>query len=208
MKNKTLHALTLSTMIVMTGCASYRASTLSMLPDTTLSEESGMGSKQNSNVTISWKAFDTHDCQTYLGRDVLSEGYIPVQLTIRNNSTDPMYLSPNNFNHPLSSVDQVASTVHTNTSGRVLAWGLPGLFFTPLFIPAFVDGIKSKNANEALDADYTAKALSEQTIQPHSSFNGVVFIPKERAGQTMEMFLVNLTTNKKVTFSDIHITQR
>lgn len=203
MKNKTLYLLTLSTMIVMTGCASYRANTLSMLP-----EENSIESKQNSDVLVSWKAFDKHDCKTYLDRDVLSEGYIPVQLTIRNNSNDPMYLSPNNFNHPLSSVNQVANTVHTNTSGRIVAWGLPGLFFFPLLIPAFVDGIKSNNANEALDADYATKALSEQTIQPHSSFNGVVFIPKENSIQKIEMFLVNLRTNEKVAFSEIPIAQR
>lgn len=203
MKNKTLYLLTLSTMIVMTGCASYRANTLSMLP-----EENSIESKQNSDVLVSWKAFDKHDCQTYLDRDVISEGYLPVQLTIRNNSTDPMYLSPNNFNPPLSSANQVANTVHTNTSGRIVAWGLPGLFFFPLLIPAFVDGIKSNNANEALDADYATKALSEQTIQPHSSFNGVVFIPKENAVQKIEMFLVNLRTNEKVAFSEIPIAQR
>ncbi len=203
MKNKTIHFLSVSTMLLLTGCASYNATSLSML-----SEESCIETKQNSNVNVSWKAFDKEDCLTYLGRDVLSEGYIPVQFTIRNNSRDRMYLSPNNFNQPISAASQVASTVHTNTSGRVLGWGLGGLFFFPLFIPAFVDGIKSQQANLALDADYAAKTLKEQTIEPHSSFNGVVFIPKENAGSKIEMFLVNLTTNEKVAFTEIFLNTR
>ncbi len=203
MKNKKITTLTASMLVLLSGCASYHASTLSMLP-----EDSSIVSHKSSNVLVSWKAFDKQDCKTYLGRDVLSEGYIPVQFTIRNNSTDPMYLSPSNFNKPLSSVNQVANTVHTNTSGRVAAWGVGGLFFFPLLIPAFVDGFKSLHANEKLDADYEAKALKEQTIQPHSVFNGVVFIPKENADQKIEMFLVNLTTNEKVAFSEIPLTER
>ena len=203
MKNKTLHMLRVSTMLLLTGCASYRASTLSSLP-----EEDGFESKQPSKVLVSWKAFDKNDCETYLGRDVLSEGFIPVQFTIRNKSSDPLYLSPNNFNIPIAPARQVASAVHTNTSGRVAAWGVGGLFFFPLLVPAFVDGMKSVHANEALDADYESKALKEQTIQPHSSFNGVVFIPKETAGTSVEMFLINLTTNEKIAFSEISLSKQ
>ena len=203
MKNNKIRTVTASMLILLSGCASYHASSLSMLP-----EESGIESTQSSKVLVSWKAFDKKECKTYLGRDVLSEGFVPVQFTIRNNSNDPMYLSPSNFNKPLSPVNQVANTVHTNTSGRVAAWGVGGLFFFPLLVPAFVDGIKSLHANEALDADYEGKALKEQTIQPHSSFNGVVFIPKESAGEKIEMFLVNLTTNEKVAFSEIPLDQR
>ncbi len=200
MNIKNLPTITVSMLILLSGCASYHANTLSLLP-----EENGIESLQRSQVRVSWKAFDKNDCQTYLGRDVISEGYIPVQFTIRNNSQDPMYLSPSNFTSPVSSVNQVATTVHTNTSGRVAAWGVGGLLFFPLLIPAFVDGFKSINANKELDADYEAKALKEQTIQPHSSFNGVVFIPKENAGSKLEMFLVNLTTKEKVAFSAIQL---
>lgn len=190
-------------LILLAGCASYEASTLSLL-----SSDAAISSPKNDNVLISWKAFDKQDCEKYLDRNVIAEGYIPVQLTIRNNSTDPMYLNPSNFNVPLSSPNEVADKVHTSTGGRVAAWGVGGLVFFPLFIPAVVDGFKSANANTALDADYTAKALKEQTIQPHSVFNGVVFIPKEHASETIEMFLVNQKTNEKVVFSEIPLSVR
>jgi len=202
LKNKR-HTLTCSALILLTSCASYNASTLSMLPS-----EAAIQSVENSKVSVSWKKFDKEDCSTYLDRDVISEGYVPVQLTIRNNSEDPMYLSPSNFSTPLSSADEVASKVHTSTGGRIAAWGIGGLIFFPLLIPAVVDGCGSANANEALDIDYTAKVLKEQTIQPHSLFNGVVFIPKEHADQKIEMFLVNLKNNQKVAFSEIPLSQR
>lgn len=191
-------ALIHSALILLTGCASYNASTLSMLP-----VESSIPSTQNSHVLVSWKAFDHAACKTYLGRDVISEGYIPVQLTIRNNSSDPMYLSPSNFSSPVASSSEVANKVHTSTGGRVAAWGIGGLIFFPLLIPAVVDGFGSSKANTALDADYQAKALKEQVIQAHSNFNGVVFIPKSYQDQKIQMYLVNQRTNEKVAFSEI-----
>lgn len=201
MKNKK-HILTYSALILLTGCANYNASTLSML-----STENAIQSVQESQVLISWKAYDKEDCKKYLDRNVLAKGYLPVQLTIRNNSSDPMYLSSNNFNIPVSSSIEVADKVHTSTGGRVAAWGIGGLFFLPLFIPAVVDGLKSVEANDALDADYAAKSIKEHTIQAHSSFNGVVFIPEKYAEQEIEMFLVNQKTNQKVGFAKTLLNQ-
>lgn len=198
MFKKKKHLLTYSALISLTGCASYSASTLSML-----STEQVIHSLQEPNVLVSWKAYNEEDCERYLDRDVLSKGYVPIQLTIRNDSSDPMYLSPNNFSTPVSSPSEVANKVHTSTGGRVAAWGIGGLIFFPLLVPAVVDGFKSAHANQALDTDYAAKALKEHTIQPHSVFNGVVFIPKQYATQEIEMFLVNQKTQTKAGFSKI-----
>ena len=200
-KNKIV-LLTNSAVILLTGCASYEAASLSML-----SSENAIFSKQEPNVLVSWKAYDKEDCEKYLDRNVLSKGFIPLQLTIRNNTGDPMHLSPNNFSIPISSPGEVANKVHTSTGGRVAAWGVGGLVFFPLLVPAIVDGFKSAEANEALDADYMAKAMKEQAIEPHSTFNGVVFIPKEYENQRIELHLVNQKTNQKVGFSQILVSQ-
>jgi hypothetical protein len=165
---------------------------------TSLPAQSAIQSRPNANVLVTWKIFDQQDSKIYLGRDLISEGYIPIQMTIRNNSADPMYLNPSNFSIPLPPINEVANKVHTSTAGRVVGWGAPGLLLWPLLIPAIYDGIKSKEANAALDADYLAKGIREQTIQPHSSFNGVLFLPKQMANQSLEMFLVNQRTNEKV----------
>lgn len=185
----------LASLILLTGCASYSASTLA-----TLSAESAVESPKSPDVLVSWKAFDVTDCKRYLGRNVISEGYMPLQLTIRNNSTDPVYFNPQNFNIPLASVNEVASKAHTSTAGRVVGWGVGALFIFPLVIPAIYDGIKSSEANDALDADYEAKALREHVIQPMSTFNGVVFVPQKYSYQNIEMFLVNQKTHEKIVF--------
>lgn len=175
------------------GCASYEASMLSVLP-----VETSVQSLQNAEVLCSWKVFDEEESEKYLGRNLIARGYVPLQLTIRNASSDPMYLNPSNFNIPIPSVTEVANSAYTSTAARVVGWGVPGLLVWPFLIPAIYDGIKSIEANAALDADYAAKAMKELTIQPRSSFNGIVFIPKEIAQQDIELFLVNERTNEKI----------
>lgn len=115
-----------------------------------------------------------------------------------------MYLQAGNFSVPLSPTNNVASAVHTSTAGKVLAWGIPGLFIWPFLIPAIYDGVLSSNANDALDADYTAKAVNEHIIQPHSSFNGIAFIPKEKMKESIDMFLVNQRTSEKLSFTGLN----
>lgn len=200
MSNRKRHILTYSVLILISGCAHYNPSTLCML-----STETAIPAKNNPDVLISWKPFNEDDCLDYLDRDVLSEGYIPVQVTIRNNSQDPLYLSPDNFSVPLSSPNEVSRKVHTSTCGRIVAWGVGGLIFFPLFIPAVLDGIKSIEANHALDADYAVKSLKEQVIQAYSVFNGLVFVPKQYANHKIEMYLVNQKTSQKVAFSEMEL---
>ena len=49
--------------------------------------------------------------------------------------------------------------------------------------------------------------MKEQAIEPHSTFNGVVFIPKEYENHRIELHLVNQKTNQKVGFSQILVSQ-
>ncbi len=192
-KNRGLMALGLT--LVLTGCANYKADQLTML-----SEETAVKSVPNKEVSVSWKTFDKTDCKTYLGRNVISEGYVPVQLTVRNNSSDPMYLNPNNFSVTVAPYAEVANKVHTSTAGRVIAWGIPGLIISPFLIPAIYDGIKSSAANKYLDADYQEKAIKERTIQSYETFNGLIFIPNRDAQKELYLQLVNSHTGEKLQF--------
>jgi hypothetical protein len=196
-KSYLLTALSLE--LILGSCARYQASTLSFLPI-----ETSISSNENPNVLISWKALNREESYRYLGRDLSKKGYIPIQITLRNQTSDPMYLGAQNFSLPLSSPEEVAPQVHTSTGGRIAAWGVGGVFFMPLWIPAIVDGFGSAHANEALDRDYATKSLKkEELILPHSTFNGIVFLPKEYANEKIEFFLVNKTTNQKIAFSEI-----
>lgn len=188
--------LTFSSLLLLTACANYSASSLN-----SLSHQTAIQREYKQEVAVSWKFFNKEASEKYLGRDVLSEGYIPLQVTIQNNSSDPLLLSANNFNIPSVGPEEVGQAVHTSTSARVIAWGVPGLLFWPLLIPAFYEGIKSNAANEALDRDYLSKSLKEQVISPHCTCDKLIFFQKKDVAAPIEMFLLNQRTNNKISFS-------
>jgi hypothetical protein len=100
-------------------------------------------------------------------------------------------------------VQEVARKVHTSPDGRMAVWGIGGLIFFPLMIPAVVEGIKSSEANKALDEDYLSKSAKEHVIEPYTSFTGLIFVSKDHDYRSLEVSLVDQITKEKLTFSKI-----
>lgn len=196
LRNKSFIGLSMIFLLFLTGCASYNASTLSDL--TIVSTPS----KQNNGIYIASKVFTKADCKKYLDRDVLSKGYQPVQLYIQNN-TDTSYLfSPTRVSLPCARAEEVAEKVHTSTAGRATGYGAAAFFTCGLFaIPAVVDGVKSSNANESLDNDYSCKIAREQILLPHSHANMIMFVPRESYHDSFSITLINQKNQKPETIT-------
>lgn len=161
------------TALLLAGCASYHAAPLSQLsPDVIQSR-----STKNQDVLIAAKAFDRMDCKRYLDRDVIRQGYRPVQLYIRNNTDKNYIFALNRMGLPLARPEEVAQRVHTSTVGRAIGYGVGSLILWPLIIPAIVDGMGSAEANTLLDADFYSKTAKDQVIAGHSHLNTLVFVP-------------------------------
>jgi hypothetical protein len=171
------HAKILSSSLVLlslalTSCASYRASPL------TPPVSSITTSPKEKEISVVSKAFTKRDCQTFFDRDVIAEGYQPVQIYIQNNSDKKYLFSLDRLSLPIARAEEVAEKVHTSTIGRIVGYSIGALFLWPFVIPAVIDGIKSAEANDALDDDFAAKAARDGIILPYSAFNAVVFVPK------------------------------
>ena len=190
--------------LFLTGCASYNALPLNSMSSqvVNVSEPSN-----RANLVVAAKKLSRAECLKYFDRDVIKEGYQPIQLYIQNDTNDSYIFSLSRISLSTARPEEVADRVHTSTVARATLYGAGALILWPLAIPAVIDGVKSAQANEALDADYMAKAMKEQAIEPHSTFNGVVFIPKEYENQRIELHLVNQKTNQKVGFSQILVSQ-
>jgi len=148
-------------------------------------------SKELPDVLVAAKVFNNADCKKYLDRDVLSKGYQPVQIIIKNDSAKTLIFDPEQVSLPCAKIEQIIELVHTSTVGRATGYGAAAFFTCGLFaIPAIVDGVKSSNANSALDADYFAKAAKRQILPPNSKLNGLLFIP---SGSYTSSFKVTLT---------------
>ena len=192
---KILMSLGIGMSILLTGCASYQANSLSALnPEYVQTYEEVEG------VSIGCKAYTVEDCYNYLDRNVIAKGYQPVQLTFYNQSDKSYLFSTNGVSLTCSSPEEVARTVHTSTAGRVAGYTIGGVLFLPvtfpLFIPAVVDGIKSSNANGALDVDFSVKAKDSFEIRPNSYSTTLVFVPKAHYAPIFELSLSDQKTGE------------
>lgn len=220
--------LLLSILITFTGCANYSSVALSDLSNmqfqisnptliaaTDISEltqeqqKAFIGNPESNSLQMITKVFDDNDCKKYLDRDVIKKGYQPVQILIKNKSSQTFYASPDRIALPLAPTEEVARSVHTSTTKRVAWYCIGGLFFQPLFIPAIVDGLKSSDANKYLDKDFENKSFKTQIIQPHSKLTGLVFVPLDHFKNVNEISitLVNSESNKPVVLTNKLITK-
>lgn len=181
----------LATTLVLSSCASYKAVSL----NTNLTPEYVPQGAEVPEIAIGAKAFSKYDCKMYLDRDVLSEGYQPVQLTIQNNSKRTLQFIMNGLSLPHVPAEHVAQTVHTSTIGRIVGYSVGSLLLWPLIIPAIVDGIKSSEANKQLDHDFIAKSAKDQILYPHGRMNGLVFVPLRDFTDSFTVSLVDKETN-------------
>ena len=184
-------------LLVLTSCASYRSSLLNN-PSQGIVNYSSV---KKDNLVVIAKEFDKDDCRRYLDRDVIAKGYQPVQLYIRNNSEKDFYFSIDNVSLPCVSATEVARRVHTSTFGRVLGYGVGALFLWPLAIPAVVDGIRSSEANEALDRDFASKAAKEAMIFRGLSLNKLIFVRREDYQNNFQVTLIDQETKTPSTFN-------
>lgn len=190
-QQRILFAVSILSLFGLAGCAKYKARPLTKLR-TNVSQK-----HEHQCICYNHKAFNRADCRRFLDRDVIREGYQPVQIEITNNSDRAFKISPASFPFPLATPETVARLVHTDTVARAVGYGVVGLFCWPFLIPAIVDGIGSAEANEALDEDFAEKSLCSHVIQPYSSINGVIFAPCRDYFDNFSISLNDAENNQK-----------
>lgn len=174
----------------LSGCAKYEAKPLKRLNLAALSAT-------EPSVALAHRALDKDACKRYLDRDVISKGYQPVQITLTNNSDRNLEFSKDNMTLPYACASDVAPKVHTSTVGRAVGYGVVGLILWPFLIPAVVDSVGSAEANNKLDQDFDKKELEDQLVRPHSTINGLVFVPEEDFRSDFAITLVDAKTHEK-----------
>jgi hypothetical protein len=182
---------------LLASCASYSASPLYNLSSDLVQSPSST----KESVLIVAKRFTKGDCDRFLDRNVIAEGYQPVQLYIQNDSDKNYIFSLNRISLPTARPEEVAEKVHTSTAGRAAGYGAGALILWPLAIPAIVDGIKSSQANDALDNDFIAKAARDQILYPHSRQNMILFVPTHSYQHSFTLTLIDQESNQPKTFN-------
>lgn len=178
----------------LSGCAAYRAKPLRRLTIKNFSHTDQV-------VSFEHRVFTRRECRKYLDRNIMVRGYKAIHITLTNNTHNTLSFSPTRFSFPCVDPQEVADTVHTNTTARAVGYGVTGIFIWPFLIPAVVDSIGSSKANEKLNADFHRKTLHEQIVKPLSTINGLIFVPNESFNAEFSFILTDLTNNKQYVLS-------
>ena len=207
-KTLTRSAWLLMLPIFLTSCASYKARPLDTL---SFNFEAPLD-----NVYTSCKAFTKEDSNRYLGKNVLSRGYQPVQISIRNDSNDAFYLPVTGVSLPVVDPEVIAEDLQYSTTARTVAMtgaGIVGanliaipsvLVLGPLGVLAplamlvaapVVTGVKSSQANQQMEHDYNKKGAKDVYISPHSTVNMLLFVPEDQYHPDFTITLRNTRTN-------------
>ncbi len=150
-----------------------------------------------SDILVAGKAFNDADCLRYLDRPIRDYGYQPVQIIIKNDSDKNLIFSPDQVSLPCARIEDIVEEAHTSTVGRAAGYGAAAFFTCGLFvIPAIVDGVKSSNANKALDSDYFAKAAKRTIIAPNTKMNSLIFVPSGNYTDSFRITLLEEGTNR------------
>ncbi|MCX6987286.1 MAG: hypothetical protein NT065_03925 [Chlamydiae bacterium] len=175
----------------LTSCASYKAQPLESIGSRVYDVSKP---KDSSELLVVAKKLSLKESKQYFDRNIFKAGYYPVQLYIENSSDKSYVFSLNRINLPVASSEMVAPLVHTSTVARAVGYGTAAIFIAPLFVPfgicAIVDGIKSSEANQALDIDFREKSAKDQVIGKYSHFNKVLFIPSSDYSQLLSITLL------------------
>lgn len=168
LRNIVLYLLSCAILVGLSGCARYKAKPLKTLARASRTEAS--------SISFDYELFSISDCKKYLDRNPIKNGYQPIQITFTNNTNCSFNISKKSLSVACIDAQEVAETVHTDTVARAVGYGVVGVFIWPFIIPAIVDGIGSAKANEQLDDDFMRKELRSQTVKPHTTINGLIFI--------------------------------
>jgi hypothetical protein len=178
--------------LFLTGCASYNALPLNSMSSQVVSVSEP---SNRANLVVAAKKLSRAECLKYFDRDVIKEGYQPIQLYIQNDTNDSYIFSLSRISLSTARPEEVADTVHTSTVARATLYGAGALILWPLAIPAVIDGVKSAQANEALDADFDAKVAKDQVITKHSNLNKVLFVPRNEVDGSFTITLLDAETH-------------
>ncbi len=182
-------------LVLFASCAKYQAEPLD--------KQMGMymgNTYTHHGVTVTVKAYNKADCMHYLGRDLLAQGFQPIQITVQNDTNRNMLISKDSISLSLSSDKAVASSVETSTVGRATGYGAASLIAWPFAIPAIVDGVKSSDANSQLDSDYAQKSIHQQTILPGTKYTGLVFTSKQFYNPNFSITIIDKDTRDVIKF--------
>jgi len=143
------------------------------------------------------QALTTFDCE------MLKRKIQPVFLIIDNKSDKHYSFSKVSTEASFMPAEEVAKMCARSTMGRVVTYGILGVFVITwiIFIPMLIaEAINCPKINSRIRCDYIDCEMPDATIGPGRSVSGVVFVPPFLSDDKFIVPLVDRDTGEKLLF--------
>jgi hypothetical protein len=155
---------------------------------------------KDNSVSFNYKIFTANDCKKHFNTtSIIKKGYQPIQIIFTNNSKYSIAISPDNFSFRCADFRDVANILHRDGMARLIGFGLGSLWFMPLIFPAFIQGFGADDYNEAMDMDFSQKALKVQVVPPYTTIEGVIFASRNEFRRNFTLTVEDI--DKKISFT-------
>jgi hypothetical protein len=153
-------------------------------------------------VFVTSRTYSHDDSTRFLKRDLLSEGYQPVQFTMQNNTSQSYVVSDKSIALPQASASDVAWKITKRKIPQAIGLKILSFFFWPFMIPSMIDSIITFKAHRDLVNDLEVKSIrtDEQALVPYSTLHRVIFVKSEEFSHPPVMTLMEGSSKKPVEF--------
>ncbi|MFA6065664.1 MAG: hypothetical protein WC707_00600 [Candidatus Babeliaceae bacterium] len=154
--------------------------------------------KTSQKISLGCKVFSKVESIECFGKDVVSQGYKPLHISISNTTQRYLKFAQNDISLKTVPAEIVARSVYSSTAKRILGWGIACLFFPILFIPAIITSVSSYCANDALTNTFIAKSATDRIIAPGSHYDGIIFVPTDDYSNRFTIMLSDKDSSEKI----------
>lgn len=148
---------------------------------------------EDPSLFISVKPLSEEESERYLNTAAQKHGYVPIQITIENQSIDPYLISKDSISLPLVEVKKIASK-STSSLPATIGLKVAGFIFWPFSIPSTMHGIKTLQNEQKLKKELSVKSVKEEIIPPYTVMNRVFFVDSKKYQDSFSVTLINQET--------------
>jgi len=151
-------------------------------------------------LTVSAKVYNPDESKQILKTDLVSRGYVPVEITIMNPGEHTYGISIASTGLDLATPEQIAWKESARGIPRGVVLKILSIFFWPFTIPSTIDTIYSIKKHASTVSVLTAKGLkeAEEIVLPYSLVKRVLYVPEDSFNKTFSVSLQNLHTEEQV----------
>lgn len=155
---------------------------------------------EEEKISISIKSLTAEESKKYLKADLLKSGYVPLSVSIENQSSDDYLIRPELISLPLVESSKIASVIKRSSLPASIGLKIAGFIFWPFSIPSTMHGIKTLQDHQKMKRDLSIKSVKEELIPPYTTMNRVFFVPSEKSQESFSVSLINQETLESKVF--------